>query len=81
MTIVNKIKINNLSLWKKKLETMNKKIFTLAIIVAITISSTYTQIPPVGSGGLPPDGIPIDGGVGLLLAGLVGYAYKKFKNR
>ena len=60
---------------------MNKKIITLTIIAVIAVSFSYAQIPPPGSGGLPPDGIPLDGGLGLLLAGLIGYAYKQFKSK
>lgn len=59
---------------------MNKKIIMSAIIIFVCVLAVTAQVPPPGSGGtLPPDGIPIDGGLGLLLAGMAGYAYKKFK--
>lgn len=56
---------------------MNKKNVILSTVAIIIISFTYAQIPPPGSGGLPPDGIPIDGGLGLLLAGLATYGASK----
>ena len=56
---------------------MNKKIITLTIIAVIAVSFSYAQVPPPGSGGLPPDGIPLDGGLALLLAGLGAYGAKK----
>ena len=58
---------------------MIKKIIILTLITVVIASFTFAQIPPPGNGGSPPAGIPLDGGLGLLLAGLVGYAYKKFK--
>lgn len=58
---------------------MDKKIIITTLIILVTIAAVTAQIPPPGNGGTPPDGIPIDGGLGLLLAGMAGYAYKKFK--
>lgn len=57
---------------------MDKKIITTTFIFLATFVAVTAQIPPAG-GPVPPDGIPIDGGLGLLLAGMAGYAYKKFK--
>lgn len=57
---------------------MKKNIFTLILFLVIC-SAIIAQVPPPGGSNLPPDGIPIDGGLGLLLAGLAGYAYKKFR--
>ena len=58
---------------------MKKNILTLSILLLASMA-LIAQVPPPGGSGLPPDGIPIDGGLCLLLAGMVGYAYKKFKS-
>lgn len=53
-----------------------KKNILLTLLVIIAVSISYAQVPPPG-GPLPPDGVPIDGGLGLLLAGLAAYGAKK----
>lgn len=58
---------------------MNKKIIISTIIILVCVLAVSAQVPPPGGQNIPPDGIPIDGGLGLLLAGMAGYAYKKFK--
>ena len=55
-------------------------IFTIALVVlpfAVQVVSAQVGPPPIPV--TPPTGVPIDGGIALLLAGLGGYAYKKFK--
>ena len=56
---------------------MKKNILTLCVLLLASIA-LIAQVPPPGGQNLPPDGIPIDGGLGLLIAGLIGYAYKRF---
>jgi hypothetical protein len=56
----------------------------LALTITFTASTIYAQ-PTGGLGGgnpngpSPPVGAPIDGGAGLLLAGVAGYAYRKLR--
>ena len=64
---------------------MKKTFIYLSLVIAfVTITNvTSAQSPPSGGGqpqGNPPATVPIDGGVGALLVGIVGYAYKKLNN-
>ena len=56
---------------------MKKNLFILVAFISIS-ATIFSQIPPPGGANLPPDGIPIDGGLGMLLAGLAAYGAKKF---
>jgi hypothetical protein len=57
----------------------------IALIVVVMLSASMIYAQPGGGGGqglggAPPGaGAPIDGQAGLLLAGVVGYAYRKLK--
>lgn len=55
-----------------------KIIFFLSLFVLAIVTVSNAQVPPPGGSNLPPDGIPIDGGLGILLAGLIAYSYKKY---
>ena len=55
-----------------------KIIFLLGLFVLCIITVSNAQVPPPGGSNLPPDGIPIDGGLGILLASLFAYSYKKY---
>jgi hypothetical protein len=64
---------------------MKKKLLQIITIAGFAVYSQtlVAQNPPSGGGqpqGLPPaNAVPIDGGAGILLAGVVGYAYKRLK--
>lgn len=52
-------------------------LFSFAILFALT-STLQAQPPDPGGGQDPPAGVPIDGGLSLLLAAGVGYGAKKY---
>lgn len=66
-----------------------KVILKTVLSVAIMLSAAAIYAQPsgggggVGSGGTPPPGAgaPIDGGAGILLAGIATYAHRKLKSK
>lgn len=56
---------------------MKKSIFILSAF-ALVVFSASVMAGPVGP---PPNSVPIDGGLGLVVAGCVGYAVKKVYGR
>ena len=65
-----------------------KKIFFLRVLSAVAASVLFTAVAAVaqpGSGGpgpgSPAASVPIDGGASLLLAGGIGYAVRRLRQR
>jgi hypothetical protein len=54
---------------------MNKSIAIIAALVLVSVSLMAQPTNP------PPTPLPIDGGIGLLLAGCVGFGVKAMRNQ
>ena len=65
---------------------MNKKIFSIIILAALMILTNHLHATGMGDftydnsgGGSGSAGVPIDGGLSVMIIGAAGYAYKKLK--
>jgi hypothetical protein len=58
---------------------MKNLILTLTLFLGFVTIGYCDEPPPFNPG--PPQGIPIDGGVSILLAGAVGYGIKKVNEK
>ncbi len=59
---------------------LKKYSLLIVVVVLVLVSSTVVaQVTPPGGHVPPPDGLPIDGGLGVLLALGIGYAVKKLR--
>jgi hypothetical protein len=68
--------------WRIKYSYMNKYLAILGFIVVFVLSPTFVQTAIAQPPPIPPEEIPIDGGLGFLLAAGVAYAAKRlYKNR
>lgn len=61
-----------------KLTSSYYLMLTTAVIILIALSPASAQGPPPPP---PPDGIPIDGGVGFLIAGGVAYGASRLRSK
>jgi hypothetical protein len=79
----------NISLFKKKIHFyepnrifMNKFLSILIFLIVFILSPAFVQTAIAQPPPPPPVGIPIDGGLGFLLAAGIAYAAKRiYKNR
>jgi len=67
------------------IQTNKKMLLTIAVMFIVMLvpilASAQLDDPNGTNGGLDPDGLPIDGGLSLLVAAGVGYGAKKMKER
>jgi hypothetical protein len=58
---------------------MKKYILSTALLIALTISSTYIMAQPTFDDDV--DDVPVDGGITLLMAAGIGYGIKRMNDK
>lgn len=56
-------------------------VLAIAIVSPMVVSVVFAQPGPPPPPPPPPSGVPIDGGIALLLGGLTAYGAKKYLNK
>lgn len=70
---------NKYSTMKKDInKNLKWALFIVLLIVPVAFNVLYAQPGPPPPPAPPPPGVPIDGGIALLLSGLAAYGAKKY---